>query len=597
LVEYEPPACFSGREGARLAHAREQAAENVGILAFEEGRAFSEYVPVAWDGAHISFGRCLEDGTVEWGTLTPFNDESATVLLQHLGRIGTPLVHPLVLSSLVGPNSDCGKRLIPSLFWAVKRAVEASRTSKTKLLYIEWKRLFGQVVGVQSGPLRRYLQDQAENHDAAYELDSAAYLFALNTYIAIIAKLVAALALPDAAQDLRDSRVSVRERMEELESGRLFDAAGVSNMLNGDFFSWYLEDSAWRGFEIPLKVLLGKLASISFEIAKKSAESTRDLFKGIYQTFVPRELRHALGEFYTPDWLAAHALDRLEWRARDPLIDPTCGTGTFILEALKRRLASGEYRGKSATELLEGLYGLDLNPLAVLSARASLVVFIANRLDPDTPIRLPVFLADAINPATSEGPIFKHKLQTEVGALEFSVPSVIVKSERLFDIFSAIRRGVDSQARADAISRSVSREFRLAELPPAELEAFNMTIAALARLHELRWNGIWCSILAERFAAGAIGPSRFVAGNPPWVKWSHLPPEYAKFIKPRCMQLGVFSEDTWVGGIESDISTVITYEVAEKWLAPGGKMAFFITGTVFSNESSQGFRRFELPNA
>jgi hypothetical protein len=84
-----------------------------------------------------------------------------------------------------------------------------------------------------------------------------------------------------------------------------------------------------------------------------------------------------------------------------------------------------------------------------------------------------------------------------------------------------------------------------------------------------------------------------IAGNPPWVKWSHLPPAYAEFIKPLCQAMNVFSEDRYVGGIESDISTVITFQAIRKWLAAGGKLGFFITATVFSNESSQGFRRFE----
>lgn len=113
-------------------------------------------------------------------------------------------------------------------------------------------------------------------------------------------------------------------------------------------------------------------------------------------------------------------------------------------------------------------------------------------------------------------------------------------------------------------------------------------------LHAEGWNGIWCSVLADRFAAGAIPPSTFICGNPPWVKWSHLPPEYASFIKPRCLEMGVFSEDRWVGGIESDISTVITYEAIEKYLSPGGTLGFFITGSVFTNESSAGFRKFSL---
>jgi hypothetical protein len=116
------------------------------------------------------------------------------------------------------------------------------------------------------------------------------------------------------------------------------------------------------------------------------------------------------------------------------------------------------------------------------------------------------------------------------------------------------------------------------------------------RLHEQDWDGVWCSILADRFAAGAIPLSPYVAGNPPWVKWSNLPPEYAGFIKDHCIALGVFSTDRWVGGIESDISTVITYEAARSRLAPGGMLGFFITGTVFANESSQGFRRFRIPD-
>jgi hypothetical protein len=111
-------------------------------------------------------------------------------------------------------------------------------------------------------------------------------------------------------------------------------------------------------------------------------------------------------------------------------------------------------------------------------------------------------------------------------------------------------------------------------------------------LHKDKWDGIWCPILADRFAAGAIPRLSHIAGNPPWVKWSHLPRQYAEFIKPQCLAINVFSEDRYVGGIESDISTVITFQAVRKWLAPGGRLAFFIAATVFSNESSQGFRRF-----
>lgn len=90
--------------------------------------------------------------------------------------------------------------------------------------------------------------------------------------------------------------------------------------------------------------------------------------------FTPAPMRHALGEYYTPDWLAAHVIDTAGWDISQSLLDPTCGSGTFILEGLRRRLEAASPT-TSARELLNGLYGFDLNPLAVLTARASIVVF------------------------------------------------------------------------------------------------------------------------------------------------------------------------------------------------------------------------------
>ena len=39
--------------------------------------------------------------------------------------------------------------------------------------------------------------------------------------------------------------------------------------------------------------------------------TTRDLLKKLYQKLMPKELRHNLGEYYTPDWLAERLLNML----------------------------------------------------------------------------------------------------------------------------------------------------------------------------------------------------------------------------------------------------------------------------------------------
>jgi len=590
VIEYEPPKSFKGREGAEFYHAKGQAEEYVELLSIEEGRPINEYTLIAWDGLHIAFGE-YEDADYAWGSLSKFNDAQAKRLITQLRDNGTPLVHPKLLGELVGPESALGATLLPLFFQAIRIAASEQRTTKTKLLFTEWKRLFGQVVGVQSDALKSLLAEQGLRHHAPYQKDMAAYLFALNTYIALVAKLVAALSLPSVSEDIANTNVPIYQRIMALESGRLFVGAGISNMLNGDFFSWYSESAFWEKFELPIEDILTRLSSISFDITRKSPDSTRDLFKGIYMSFVPRALRHALGEYYTPDWLADHALDLVNWDPKKGLIDPTVGSGTFVLEGLKRRLVKASPDTK-ASELLDGLAGTDLNPLAVLAARASLVVFLANRLDPAHPIRLPIYLADAVNPAKPTGDFYEHSLQTELGVKHFSIPRKVVHHAEYYGIMSQIRELVEANQKIESIVKAVHRT--IPELSQEELQAITETVTTLTELHDHGWNGIWCAILADRFAAGALNQSEYVIGNPPWVKWSHLPPDYAAFIKQRCLDLGVFSVDRWVGGIESDIATVITYVSVEQYLKTGGTLAFFITGTVFSNESSQGFRRWRI---
>jgi N-6 DNA Methylase len=593
VIEYESPRSFNGREGRRLAHAKQQAEEYTTLLQEEEGRPHNEYVLIAWDGAHVDFGRWSGTSYV-WDGLHSFGVAPAKRILNHLRDDGIPLVHPLLLSNRVGPSSPIGTDLLPSFFAAVQNAKTGIGSDRTKLLFTEWRRLFAQVVGDPSERIKTHLAEIGEAHKQDYASDPAGYLFALNTYIALVAKLVAALALPQVSEDVSDPTIPIGNRMRQLESGRLFLDAGITNMLNGDFFSWYLDDTSWPSLSDSLYELVDTLRAISFDVTRKEPQATRDLFKGLYMTFAPPALRHSLGEYYTPDWLAGHAFNVIDWKPDQSVLDPTCGSGTFLLEALRRRMVADTNSSASAAELLSGLHGFDLNPLAVLAARASLVVFVGNRLDPANPLQVPIYLADAVNPAHEDRGLYTHSLQTERGIKTFCMPAEIVKSPQYFQLMQGVRDLIDDGQSRPEIVDVLSGEPLVRDLADDQSQAFWASIDSLRDLHDGGWDGIWCSILADRFAAGAIEPVNAVVGNPPWVRWSHLPPEYAEFIKPLCVQLDIFSTDSWVGGIESDISTVITYRALGKYCDAGGVLAFFITGTVFANESSQGFRRWQL---
>ncbi len=593
IIEYEPPCSFNSSENAQLRHARMQAEEYAELLSQEEGRHISKYSLIAWDGETITFGWSAGD-RFTWEPARTFDGLCLNRLLALIADGGRPLVSPMLLKQFIGPDTEVGRRLLPALFHAIRQAQVSDSTTRTKLIYTEWARLFGQVDGTETERLARYLENASRSHGTDYTAAPQAYVFALSTYIALVAKTCAVYALTSQSDDVITPLSAPRAFLKSIESGEYFRMFGIENMLGTDFFSWYLGDDVTEELDQPLGLLLERLRTIDFDVAKKSPKSVRDLFKGLYMSFTPAPMRHALGEYYTPDWLASHVMDTAGWDIRQSLLDPTCGSGTFILEGLRRRLEAVSPT-TSARELLDGLYGFDLNPLAVLTARASIVVFLSGRFDPSDPVLLPIFLADAINTADPIDRAFKHSILTEKGERTFSIPVSLAESSDFFPTMNQLKICIDAGLTCEDIMASLrALSLVVCKLDDSDSDILMQTIESLADLHRNHWNGIWCLILFDRIEAGCVKDIDLIVGNPPWVKWSNLPRPYAEFIKPICDRMDIFSEDVWVGGIQSDISTVVTYRALERFVKKGGSLAFLITGTVFKNESSQGFRRWKL---
>lgn len=91
--------------------------------------------------------------------------------------------------------------------------------------------------------------------------------------------------------------------------------------------------------------------------------------------------RHALGEYYTPDWLAKALVDEVvDDPLRQRVLDGGCGSGTFLFCAVQRCLEACETTGMTTAESITGVtsrvFGIDIHPVAVALARVTYLLAI-----------------------------------------------------------------------------------------------------------------------------------------------------------------------------------------------------------------------------
>jgi len=79
------------------------------------------------------------------------------------------------------------------------------------------------------------------------------------------------------------------------------------------------------------------------------------------------------GKFYTPAPVVSHVLERLGYPGEhgSGLMDPACGTGAFLVHAARRYLEARP--GAGWEELVREIRGVDVDPVAVLIARARIL--------------------------------------------------------------------------------------------------------------------------------------------------------------------------------------------------------------------------------
>jgi type II restriction/modification system DNA methylase subunit YeeA len=517
-----------------------------------------------------------------------------------------------------GLKSPLTKKAISILY----RKLVGSKSPRTRLLFDDWRRLFTQATGYRPEELEE-LPVLARELGLSGKVNFDALIFSSHTYYAFLMKLMAAeivylygggkfyrsyiSELDDAFS--REGVEGLRKALAELEGGGVFRRLlNIENFLEGDYFSWYLDELDGEVAEVVAEVSR-RLSDYEIATPQLEPEFARDLLKRLYQNLVPGELRHRLGEYYTPDWLANLLLDEVglsyenilrmgEEDTLKPLklrvLDPACGSGTFLVLYISRLRRYAEERYLTDVllgYLLTNVVGYDLNPLAVLTARTNYLLAVADLLAyVKGSVELPVYLSDSImieRSTTLEGNVYV--LRTSGG--EFSVPVSVVEKGLLGNVLAEVSRCLENKYSVDEFRKRLEFVFRL---EGGELEAVARLYEVLLKLEREGRNRVWVAVIRNAFAPILRGVFDFVVGNPPWVNWENLPESYREVSKSLWGFYGLteVAGKVGLGKVKRDLAMLFLARCFDRYLAGGGVLGFLIPFTVFKTQAGAGFRRF-----
>lgn len=426
-------------------------------------------------------------------------------------------------------------------------------------------------------------------------------LFVNHTLLVVTAELIGHAVVGISPDDRRHSAADIM-------SGALFRQARIGGVVEADFFDWIAEVPEGDQF---VRGLARRLTRFSWE------QVEHDLMKLLYESIISPQTRHRLGEYYTPDWLAGRIVAECVTNPLDQrVLDPSCGSGTFLFHAVRRYLAAAKLAGKSDAEAIQGavthVVGFDVHPVAVTLARVTilLAIGIPRLQSPDRPpFTVQVSLADSLRwgrettllsyaglsiPTDDDHRLFVSDpdIAGMPGSERLRFPDRVVADIEGFD--RLVTELAEAAARREPGGpiprlRAVFRRCQVHKDDHAELE---QTFRTLCHLHDQGRDHIWGyyvrNIARPAWLARPGNQVDVLLGNPPWLAQRYMTAQQQKSFRAMCEERGL-----WAGATvatNQDLSALFVARCIELYLRPGGNFGCVMPLATLSRRQYTGFR-------
>ena len=442
--------------------------------------------------------------------------------------------------------------------------------------------------------------DGLERREGAFR--TAAYVD--EVYIAVLARLMAASVLEGHALLSDDAGLQAI-----LQGDHFTTRHRLQNVVEDDYFGWLLRPPYLARLLPVARDIQRDLAAYDF-----SRLTEDDLFGRLMSQLASRSQRKLLGQEWTHAWLAkelaSRCLDRVPAGEPPQVVDMCCGSGSIIAAVLKE--AQRRDTGVTLDGLIHAATGFDIDPLAVILAKTTWVVTLAQQLQgAEQGVVIPIYHADSLFATT---PVSRRIPQpgeagdvvVELDGQQVVLPQGLI-APSLRDLFDAIvdwaydeaqaavasRTNTVTRERAETLIDGLVRTHQVDVEPDLRQRVERATFELAQRMSDLALanrNGIWAFVLRNTYRPGLLaGYFNGLVSNPPWLAMSQLAENpYKMHLSTRAALY-----DIAPGGashLHLELATTFLLHAIDRYLRPEAAVACLLPGTVFNGSHHQKFR-------
>ena len=589
--------------------AEKQAIEYLEALNNEEA---ADYVAMVTDGIRCQFIE-LKDGSVRKEAITDFSGASLNRLIKAIIDLSLQSLNAKNLINDLTINNDYDCSLVDKLTQALYGSLK-HMNYMTEVEYNLWKGNFGlshedasQQIAIEKRKkdLAAIVKEKDIKTDEEYKI-----LFALQTSVAIIAMLIAYKVVSVIKEkNIANSLKTLAElesnstciQLGKMATGEMAYDIKIYNLLEIGCFAWPFQDEHWNN---QIYDSINKIINVllKYENQPDLSENTDDLFRDIYMAIMPISVRHSLGEYYTPKWLARKVIQdglrhlEIDYHKHVRVLDTAAGSGTFPQNIIadKKLHYKSEDSSVALNYILNEVALIDANILAVILARINYFISISDLISEDQEIYIPAYIGDSTvsnqDKVSNDGKYYVQKIECSTGIIEINMP---IKALHDRNKFLSVMKDIEAYAQNDKLDDISSK---LQEICEYEQDVEGIKQSFLELNKDGNVNPILINSLIDYFLLCSMGKFDLIVGNPPWVDWKNLPSVHREKIKEACISRELFSGDGRTGGINLNVCALLSSISAENWLAPHGVMAVLMPQSILFQQSYEGYRNLKLGN-